>query len=218
MTDATGISRILTLALDRSSVWGYFGLSDLLADVGRFDDAIAAAKAAVERDPLSPVNLSQSAYVQFLARHYDVSVKEYEHVIALAPDYTGYWTSVADAYWWAGRREDALRIARGLVTRDASPSNRVYLAYVLALSGRREEAEGMLAQVAVEAERGYVTPAYAAWAMSALGDRDGAFRWLERGIDERDYTMLQLKTHPNNDPLRGDPRFQALLRRMKFPE
>jgi serine/threonine-protein kinase len=63
-----------------------------------------------------------------------------------------------------------------------------------------------------------VTPSCVAWALSALGDRDGAFRWLERGVDERDYSMLQLKTQPNYDPLRGDPRFQALLRRMKFPE
>jgi hypothetical protein len=44
--------------------------------------------------------------------------------------------------WWAGRREDALRIARDLIRRDASPTNRAYLAYVLALSVRREEAEG----------------------------------------------------------------------------
>jgi TolB-like protein/class 3 adenylate cyclase/Tfp pilus assembly protein PilF len=206
------------IALDPSSAWGYFGLSDLLANVGRFDDAIAAAKAALERDPLSPLNLWQSAYVQFMARHYEASVKEFERMITLAPDYTAYLTAAADAYWWAGRREDALRIAQDLVRRDVSPSNRTYLAYMLALSGRREEAEGTLAQAVSEAERSYVTPAYAAWAKAALGDRDGAFRWLERGIDERDYSMLQLKTQPNYDALRGDPRFQALLRRMKFPE
>jgi serine/threonine-protein kinase len=89
---------------------------------------------------------------------------------------------------------------------------------MLALSGQRAEAEHALAQAIDEGERGYVLPSNVVWALMALGDRDGAFRWLERGLDERDYSMLQLKTYPNYDPLRGDPRFQALLRRMKFPE
>ena len=103
-------------------------------------------KAALERDPLSPLYLWQSAYVQFMARHYEESVKEYEHVITLAPDYTGYLANAADAHWWAGKREDALRIARDLAGRDARPTNRAYLAYMLALSSRREEAEGTLAR------------------------------------------------------------------------
>lgn len=59
---------------------------------------------------------------------------------------------------------------------------------------------------------------YVALALSALADRDGAFCWLEHGLDERDYSMLILKTYPNYDPPRSAPRFQVLLRRMKFPE
>jgi TolB-like protein len=93
------------IALDPSSAWGYFGLSDLLADVGRFDEGIAAAKAALERDPLAPFNLWQVAYVQFMARHYEAAAKEYEHLLTLAPDFTAYLSGAADAYWWAGRRE-----------------------------------------------------------------------------------------------------------------
>jgi TolB-like protein/class 3 adenylate cyclase/Tfp pilus assembly protein PilF len=206
------------IALDPSNGWGYFGLSDLLAEVGRFDDGIAAAKAALERDPLSPFNLWQVAYLQFVARHYEVAVKEYEHMLQLAPDFTVALSGAADTYWWAGRREEALRIARDLVTRDASPTSRAYLAYMLALSGRREEGERALAQAVDEGERSYVVPSNVVLALAALGDHDGAFRWIERALDERDYSMLQLKTYPNYDPLRSDPRFQAVLRRMKFPE
>jgi tetratricopeptide (TPR) repeat protein len=206
------------IALDPSGAWGYFGFSDLLAEVGRFDRATEAAKAALERDPLSLYNLWQLAYLQFAARNFEAAIEGYEHLFQLAPDFTVAFSGAADTYWWTGRREDALRIARDLVARDASPTSRAYLAYMLALSGRREEAEHALAQAVDEGERSYVPPSNVVWALTALGDRDGAFRWLERGLDERDYSMLQLKTCPNYDPLRSDPRFQTLLRRMKFPD
>jgi tetratricopeptide (TPR) repeat protein len=206
------------IALDPGSGWGYFGLSDLLADLGRFDEGLAAAKAALERDPLAPFNIWEVGYLEMLAGRHEAAVKDFDQMIAMAPALTAGLPSAAGAYWWAGKKADALRLARDAATRDPSPTNRACLAYMLALNGRRAEAEPLLAGAIEEGERSYVSPAYVALARLALGDRDGALRWLERGVDERDYGMVALKTLPDYGPLRGDPRFQTLLRRMKFPD
>jgi TolB-like protein/Tfp pilus assembly protein PilF len=206
------------IALDPSTGWGDHGLSDLLANVGRFDEALAAAKAGLERDPLGVFLRWQVAYLDWLNRDYDASIQEYARLFQVAPDLTVALSGAADTYWSAGKRDEALRLAREAVARDPSPTNRTYLAYRLALLGQREEARRTLEQALDEGERSYLTPANVAWALSALGDVDGALRWIERGLDERDYSILDLKTYPQWDPLRGDARFQALLRRMKFPE
>jgi hypothetical protein len=50
--------------------------------------------------------------------------------------------------------------------------------------------------------------------MAAIGDRDRAFEWLEKALEERDPMMVYLRVHPRLDPLRGDPRFDALVRRV----
>ena len=62
-------------------------------------------------------------------------------------------------------------------------------------------------------------PAYAglsdlAWAYTALSDFDEAFRWIRKGMDERDYSVVSLNAHPNLAPFRGDPRFKELVKEM----
>ncbi len=56
------------------------------------------------------------------------------------------------------------------------------------------------------------------WAHALLGEADQAFAWLERAYEERDHDLVFLQTDPTLDPLRSDPRFQDLLRRIGFPE
>jgi hypothetical protein len=94
------------------------------------------------------------------------------------------------------------------------------LARTLAVAGRRREARAMLDSVIAVYQRGDPNPRYADVAMvyGALGEIDRAFEWLERayarGVDDQ---LTYLKVHPGLEPLRGDPRFADLLRRMRFP-
>jgi hypothetical protein len=64
----------------------------------------------------------------------------------------------------------------------------------------------------------YVFPSVFARAYMGLGDKNRALTWLERGYDEQDPWLFYLKVGPSLDPLRSEPRFQALLRRMNFPQ
>jgi adenylate cyclase len=206
------------IALDPSGSLAYHGLADLLANVGRMDEAIAAAETAVERDPLSGYALWELAYTRYAAGQYDAALRDFERLFQLAPDMNAALVDLATTYRLAGRTEDAVRTAREAVTHDGNASNRAFAAFILASAGRQEEAERLLREALAAGTDGYLTPAYAAKAQMALGHTDEAFRWLGQGLDERDYSVVLLKTHPDFAPLRGDPRFRQLLRRMHLPE
>jgi uncharacterized OB-fold protein len=87
---------------------------------------------------------------------------------------------------------------------------------LLAAAGDRVAAQRLLADVENRFPKEPVPRGHLAMAHLALGDKDGAFLWLERGIEERDQTVLGLKVSPQWDPIRSDPRYHMLLKRMKL--
>ena len=89
--------------------------------------------------------------------------------------------------------------------------------YASGLAGRRAEAEKALAQIAALSKRRYVSAFPIAWVYVGLGNKDRTFEWLEKAYEERASRLVYLKAEPAFDPLRSDPRFVDLLRRMKFP-
>jgi TolB-like protein/class 3 adenylate cyclase/Tfp pilus assembly protein PilF len=208
----------LATEIDPSVPWAYQGRADLLVNTGRFEEALAAAGMGLERDPLSAYTNWEYAFILWGLRRYDESIARYTRSLELAPDMAAGMAGAADAYWAIGKRDNALEQARTAVTLEPNPSNRAYLAYRLALAGETTEARQIVDQALADAEHAFVTPAYVAWALSALGDDEGALAWAERGVDARDYFALTINWWPQWDPLRGNPRFQALHERMRFPK
>jgi tetratricopeptide (TPR) repeat protein len=90
------------------------------------------------------------------------------------------------------------------------------LGYTYALSGRRGEAEGVLAKLQALARDQYVSPYRFAMIYTALGEKDQAFEWLNRACDESDFLVIYAGVSPFTDPLRGDPRFTEVLRRLRL--
>jgi len=94
------------------------------------------------------------------------------------------------------------------------------LAHVYARAGQREEAlklVGKLERIEAE-ERGYVAPFGIIWAYAGLGDKEQAFAWLEKSYQEHRDRIVWLNVDPLLEPLRSDPRFQDLLRRVGLPQ
>ena len=92
------------------------------------------------------------------------------------------------------------------------------LGRALAVAGKPEEARKIFRELEESWPRTYVSPYFVARLLAALGEDDQAFEWLERAYVERDFWLLYIKALPGLEKLRGDPRFQDLLRRMNFPE
>jgi hypothetical protein len=88
---------------------------------------------------------------------------------------------------------------------------------VYGLAGRKDEAKKVLHELLNQNRRGYVPPVAVAIVYTGLGARDQAFDWLEKAYQERSYFLAYLKVLPAADPLRADPRFDDLMRRIGLP-
>lgn len=96
-------------------------------------------------------------------------------------------------------------------------TNEAWLGYAYGLAGRRQDALKIVDTLKNRSRRMYVSPLSIALVYAGLGDKDKAFQWLDKAYNEHSGDMNLLKVNPTWDPLRSDPRFQDLLRRMNFP-
>jgi serine/threonine-protein kinase len=90
------------------------------------------------------------------------------------------------------------------------------LGYVLARAGQRDEALRLLAELEAHAAIGYVSPGAFATILLGLGDVEKAIDWAERAYDDRRGWLAYVNVNPLMDPVRGHPRFEALVRRMNL--
>ncbi len=92
------------------------------------------------------------------------------------------------------------------------------LARGYAMTGKRDAAQKLLDDLQALSKERYFSPHHIALIYAALGQKDQAFEWLEKTYEDRAGWLVWLQLEPTLDPLRSDPRFQDLLRRMNFPE
>ena len=128
-----------------------------------------------------------------------------------------YW-SYATALSLADRREEAVAICREADRLNPDePTTKAILGWALARAGHLDAATGILEQFIQEHRDGHFVALMVAHVYVGFGNHDETFRWLSRAWDERDGFLCYLKAWAVWIPLRSDPRFQALLRRMNFP-
>jgi TolB-like protein/DNA-binding winged helix-turn-helix (wHTH) protein/Flp pilus assembly protein TadD len=183
------------------------------------DDAIAEVKHAQELDPLSLPILTDVGMAYCFAHRYDEAVAAYKKAIELDPTYAVAHADLADAYWRMGMYDEALKAyetAIGLAGR--TPSYVCSLGLIYASAGRRAEAQKMLDELNQMSEQRYVPPALKAMLYAAFGQRDQAFSLLEEARAEHSPQLMNLLVEQGFDPLRPDPRFADLLRRVGLPQ
>jgi TolB-like protein/Tfp pilus assembly protein PilF len=183
------------------------------AYMGHFDAAIAATRRAVILDPLADLSRADLGVVLYLARQYGEAAAAYAEVLSLNPDYSAGYAQRGFALLGLGDLAGA---------RAACESKTGYwleeqcLAVVYDKLGRHADAQSVLAKMKAElgdaAAYQYAT-IYAQW-----GDRAQALEWLDTAMRLGDPGLIQLKTDPFMDPLRQEPRFQAVLRELNFPK
>lgn len=187
-----------------------------LSALGRSDQAIAEMKQAQSLDPLSLIIGTDMADVLFAARRYDQSIQQSRRIVEMEPDFAIAHYELGQALvqenaYGAGIAElqRANQLAGGNATCLAG------LACAYALSGRRAEAIRVLHELATRSNRFNSFAAHQAWVHVCLGDKDSAMASLEKAYANH-FDVLLLRS-PAFDPLRSDPRFQDLLRRMHLP-
>jgi tetratricopeptide (TPR) repeat protein len=154
-----------------------------------------------------------------LKRQYDLAIEQYEKAIELQPNFAIAYGWLAHAYVEKRMFGEAIAAAKTAVNlSDRNPLFLGMLGHALAASGKRDEALEILEELNVSEKTALAPPYQVALIFANLGEKDKAFEWLERAMEEHSVQVMFLKVDPACDPFRSDPRFQNLLRRMNFPE
>jgi eukaryotic-like serine/threonine-protein kinase len=210
------LARAVELAPGDARVHNY--RASLMMALRQFPQAVAEAEICRRLDPASALAVSVVGRTKYRARQFDAAIADYTSSIALDPTYSPNYARLADVYIALGRYDEALawldkgqKIVGG--TRRQSDSYGV----ALALSGRRREAEAVVGELTERARTNDQVFYSLAMIETALGNHDAALAWLNRAYDARSATMFVVNAELKLDSLRGDLRFDDLLRRMKFP-
>jgi len=187
-----------------------------LSPLGRHDQAIAEMKKATELEPLSLVQGANFAGVLLYARRFDDGIAQAQKVVDLDPTFLVGKTWLAHNYIARGEYAKALAIAEPTLNSDNPFLSDAALAY--AKMGEREKALAIVARWKEAEGRKYVLNYLIAQAYAALGDKDAAFAELERAYQNHDWFFQRIKVDPMMDPLRDDPRFDAMVKRLNFPQ
>src|SRR5712692_4741255 len=193
---------------------------DALIQMGRLQEAIAEEKRAVELDPFSLVINRDLGDALYLARQYDQAIEQYRRTLELDPNFITVHGGLGAAYLHKSLyKEGIAEFEKELAISPHSAYALAGLGYANAVTGRRAEAQKLLDQLNQLSKQEYVPAVFRAQIYAGLGEKDQAFEWLEKSYEDRSIANLaEIKVDPQFDPLRSDPRFQDLLRRMKLPQ
>ena len=203
------------LELKPNDAVGYRGYASWLLCQGRTEEAVAWARRARELDPIGVEGMVAGSLLLFHARHYDEAIDDLRNVLAVQPDN-------ASAYWFMGYSLIAKgqpgqaipELEKAAALSDRSPAVIGVLIRAYAHAGRRVDALRLLEELKRRSKTGYVPAGAFINAYLGLGDREQAFVWLERAYQEKSNIMQFLKVHPHFDPIRSDPHFLDLLKRV----
>lgn len=191
--------------------------ADLLAFLGREDEAVAHTERAVEDSPMSPDIGQAAGWVYYLTRRYDRALRQYRTALALDPSRPEAHAGLGNVYVEQGRLDQAVREYRRAAALSGDASwVLASLGYAEALAGNRTEARAILTRLNQRSLSRSVSPMDRALVYVGLGDRREALAWLEKAYEQHDEGMVVLKAEPQYDSLRSDPGFQELLRRVGF--
>jgi tetratricopeptide (TPR) repeat protein len=219
--DWTGAEKELQRAFELNPNYAYahvlHGIN--LRTTGRLEEAIAEEKRAVELDPLSLIGNRELGFAFYMARQYDLAIEQFRKTLELDPNFTLTREYLGSAYLQKNMYLEALTEFRKAFAN--SPDNVFTLSelgYAYAKSGRKAEALKVLDQLNELSKRKFVPAICAIIIYVGLGEKDKVFEWLEKAYEDRSLggPLASLKVDPLFDPLRSDPRFADLLRRMNL--
>ena len=195
---------------DAHMMYGYF-----LSMMEKFDEAHAEMKRAQELDPLSIAKIIGIGEIFFQQRRYDQASEQYRKALEMDPNSgLAHW-SLGNVFLQKAMYDEAIsEYKKSIPLSGDSPDELASLGYAYALAGKKREARAVIEELKERSKRRYISPTIIAFIYGGLGEKDEAFAWLEKSYSGRDFILVLLSVDPSFDPLRSDPRFAELVRRV----
>jgi Flp pilus assembly protein TadD len=183
--------------------------------MGRFDEALREIKQALQLDPLSLVINADLGFTYYVSRQNDPAIRQLQKTLEIDPVFPATHGYLAVCYAEKKMYTEAIDEAQRLVElRKGNLLTKAELAYVYALSGRRDEAQKILEEFDKPGtELTYVGGLYKALTYAVLGEKDRAFALLEKAYTNKAPGIPRAHIDPGADTLRSDPRFADLMKR-----
>jgi tetratricopeptide (TPR) repeat protein len=181
--------------------------------LGRNGEAVAEMKKAESLDPLSLIVSADMADILLIARLFDESTQQSRRTIEMAPEFAVAHYQLGQALTQKHSYNEAIaELQKAIAVSSGNKMFKATLAYTYAMSGRKDDASNILSDLTNRSNRGFSNASEIALVYVGLGNHNEAMTWLEAAYKERFNPSILLR--PCFDPLRADPRFQDLLRRM----
>jgi TolB-like protein/DNA-binding winged helix-turn-helix (wHTH) protein/Flp pilus assembly protein TadD len=188
-----------------------------LSLLGRYDEAIVEMKKAQSLDPLSLIINADFAELLVLAHSYDESIRQSRKTIEMDPNFAMAHTHLGQAFLQKSMHAEAIaELQKAVQLSGGGPACMANLARAYAVSGKPDEARHLLAELKKHSAPDYSDALDIAVIYAALGDANQAMHWIETGYEQRFNPGVLLR--PGFDPLRKDPRFADLVRRIGLPQ
>jgi TolB-like protein len=205
------LQRARTASPNSTSVhWTY---AQFLVRTGHADEAVAEANIALQLDPVSSRAYMDRAYIVYYARRYDAALDDLQRAAYLPHTPKEFHFALGNIYVEKGLFQEAAQKFKEL----DGPHALGHLGNIYARQGRTPDAMVIINQLKEEVQKSGIGRYEIAFIYAGLGDKDHAFAWLESAFQSRDKGILYLKIDPCLDPLRSDPRFEELIKRVGFP-
>jgi TolB-like protein/Tfp pilus assembly protein PilF len=189
-----------------------------LGALGRSEEGLTEAKRALDLDPVSPAILHYVVVQLYLARRFDEAIEQCRKTLELDPSFAPAPGVLGHVYAAKGMYREALAEYEKYATLSGgSPGSTAFVGYAHARLGQRSQASRVLDQLGAASKQRYVPALSFAMVYLGLGDKEQAFLWLEKAYDERTNSLAYLNVQATWDPLRSDPRFADLVRRIGLP-
>ena len=206
------------IELNPNYATGHHWYAIYLANMGHFDEAIKEARRAEELDPLSSIIAVDFASLLGYARRYEEAIQQAHKALELNPGFFKAHGILSFLYLQTGRREEGVdEFLKANIAFGTPPEKVAALKKAYESSGLKGLWRMVLRQQSPQSNGGG-SPYFTACLYTRLDEHDQAIAWLEKAYADRVPFMLELRNDPDFDPLRSDPRFQDLVRRMDFPE
>lgn len=189
--------------------------SQYLCELGRFDEGVAEADRAHALDPLNLMYGVDVGMRLYWARRYGEAIAPIQKTLELDPNFRVAHRFLGQVYEQNGMFKEAIaELGRAAELSENNPIDLGALGHAYAVAGRSKEALQTLQELHQFSSKRYVSSYEFALVYVGLHKKGDAFHWLEKAFQEHSAWMLHLKVDPRLDPLRSDPRFQDLMRRV----